>query len=266
MAGRTLAQMVRLDAPTTEDAPVATWDWIECGCGVVFYGLATRRRCMACRTGAVVVCEVEEEEQDDMRGIALGLDEEEIRRAFASGMTTAEICREVKVSATQFTHWCYRNKLRFPGVPTPNTAGVALLQSEIDATIPSALSGKDGQWHAEAPREATTEVHGLDVGDKTQDTMAGFSGADAGTLRRGDKVAVAVPDLGPVAAILPNPFRAAFREGRLILPIRIEGSRIVLREPEVEGDITEVEAAHVLAWLRGWAEQRKGVEIVVEAS
>ena len=268
MAGRTLAQMVGLDAPTTEDAPAAMWGWIECGCGSVFYGPATRRRCMTCRTGAVVVREVEDDEegQEDMRGRQLGLDEEEVRTAFASGMPAAEVCRKSKVSASQFAHWCYRNRLKFPGVPTPSTAAVAALQAEIDRLTLMAPSGEDSQWHREAPKGATTDVHAPAVGDKTQDAMAAFSRADAGTLRMGGgKVAVAVSDVGPGAEPLPDPFRAAVREGGLILPLRVEGTRIIVVDDwMVDGDITDVEAELALGWLRDRLQGRKGVEVVVE--
>ena len=290
MAGRTRAQMVGLDAPTTEDAPAAMWGWIECGCGSVFYGPATRTRCMTCRTGAVVVREVEDDEegQDDMRGRQLGLDEEEGRTAFASGMTAAEVCRKSKVSASQFAHWCYRNHLKFPGVPTPNTAAVAALQAEIDRLEQVMVSTQSPAREVEAPAEAAREVQNMpgNIPPVTEDpALSSATWPDhpcAAMQPRLEEIPVVEQ---PCAPLLPNhpamtpasipatlteaihivsPFRQAVREGGLVLPIRIEGSRIVLREPEVEGDITEVEAAHVLAWLRGWLQERGGVEVVVE--
>ena len=253
MAGRTLAQVAGLDDPTTEDAPAATWDFRACACGVKFFGPATRTQCLVCRIGATTVVRIGRgvSEDDEAEGNSempqsLGVDEARVREMIQRGTPAAVACHALGLTAKQFAFWCYRNHVKYPGVPTPNTAAVAMLQAEADQ-IPETT----------AEPSSTTEP----------DPLPEPSAEDAHAMEPTAPVPTAVPL--PVAAPveprpLPNPFRQPLREGGLVLPIRIEGNRIVLREPEVEGDITEVEAAHVLAWLRGWLQERGGVEVVVE--
>jgi|GEM_PF-3844401 len=287
---RTLAQVTGLDDPTTEDVPAVAWDFRACVCGVVFYGPASRTRCMACRTGAVVARESDEDDEEGQGPMAelLGIDEASVRQSARAKEPAAEVCRRFGVNASQFVNWCYRKRIDYPGAPRPNTLAVAALQAEIEAptapvTILPPAAAIEAQIRAEVEADADLER------DRQAVVAAAAVLAEQASVAVADSVVavsqpepeealvvddmlalVAAPETMPEAApetepeALPNPFRAAVREGGLILPIRIEESRIVIREPEIEGSITDVEAEHVLAWLRGWMQERAGVEVVVE--
>ena len=155
-----------------EPAPVVPWGWRECGCGVVFYGPASRTRCMVCRTGFEVVrvglgrAEDDEEASEDMAR-PLGIDRSAVAEAMRLGTPAAALCVRLGLNAAQFAGWCYRQQIRYPGVPVPQTQAVDALQDEIDRLL-SVSPSTATDLPAQAPRipayfandERSTEVRG----------------------------------------------------------------------------------------------------------
>lgn len=56
------------------------------------------------------------------------------------GISAAEVCVRLKVTAKQLVSWCYRNNTTYPGLPK-GTKSVAVLQSQVDAAIPGRVGG-----------------------------------------------------------------------------------------------------------------------------
>jgi len=52
------------------------------------------------------------------------------------GISVAEVCVRLKVTAKQFVGWCQRNDTTYPGIPAQGTKGVAALQAQVDAAAP----------------------------------------------------------------------------------------------------------------------------------
>ena len=285
-ARRSLAEILG-DADPAEDAPVAKWGWRECGCGAVFLAPEGRAKCVVCRTGFEVVrvgrgvSEDEPEEGDGEMAQALGIDEARVQQMIADGVPAARACREFRVTAIQFASWCYRKRVNYPGVPMPNTSGVATLQDEIDELsrprrIVSATAALKAQIEAQVSTAPAPEpeIPAPTPGPSVADVVALHAAAVAPDPTPEEAPAPEQPAAPTLPADIPAaaepvtivPFRRPVREGGVIFGVRVEGSRIIVGDILVEGDITDFEAEVVLRWIRDKLMERKGAEIVAEAA
>lgn len=282
---------LRFDEEPTEDAlPGLPWIMRPCACGVVFYGPARRTECVACRTGSVVACEVEDDDEEEAP-VAIA-DPNTIRDAARAGIAPAQLCRDLGLTAAQLVRLCARRGIKYPGVPVSAYGQRAVaLQQAIDSgrtvtgasPAPAAVitetepisedATAEVELDAQAPRidgeSALHEAIGpVRDSDCTVELSTAQITADCSNLEEASVVeqtaAVAVPEAVPVALAPAGPFRQAVREGGLILPIRVEGTRIIVIDDwMVDGEITDAEAEMALAFVRGRLADRPGVEVVV---
>lgn len=176
--------------------------------------------CLGCRTKGEV---------DMPRGFtaanALPIRAEDVRRWTAEGCGREEIARRLRVTPKQLADWCFNH-----GVPKPPLVG----------DIPPARLLADVTVKADASETRVTPSAPDARADTSQETHH-------------DLIAeYLAPDVPPVAAAPPatSPYRRREREGGIVLPIRVEGARVIVGDPEVEGDITDVEVAVVAREIR----------------
>lgn len=265
-ARRSLAQLLGTEEPTQE-APPAKWGWRPCeGCGAVFLAPEGRTHCLTCRLpGAKVIrvgrgrTEDEIEEGEDEMAQGLGIDTERVASMIKRQQPAALSCHTLGVTAVQFAHWCYRNHVKYPGVPTPNTAAVAALQAEIDRLEQAPVSTQSPAQAIAAQIRAAVDVEAAAELEQPQPAPE-----EAPAVEQTAAIAP-VPEAAPVPVTAVSPFRSPVREGGLVLPIRIEGNRIfVIDEWMVDGDITDVEAELALSKVRDILQGRGNIEVVVE--
>ena len=153
---------------------------------------------------------------------ALPIDKAAVRRWAGEGLDRDEIAARLRITTKQLVAWCHNHHVPLPPMAGEAATATTPARALVDVTIKADASETRVTPSApEAPAETSQETH--------HDLIAEYL----------------APDVPPAAAepLATSPYRRREREGGIVLPIRVEGARGVVGDPEVEGDITDVEVA-----------------------
>ena len=180
---------------------------------------------------------------------ALPIDKAAVRRWIGEGLDREEIAGRLRVTPKQLVAWCHNHHVPLPPMAGEAATATPPARALVDVTIKADAS--ETRVTPSAP-EAPAEPEG-DTAEATsreewtsppaaiaQEQYAPAALAVAGVARR------VLQDMEPPPVDAPavgSPFRKRDREGGIVIPVTVEGSQVVVGDPEVEGDITDVEVA-----------------------
>lgn len=179
---------------------------------------------------------------------ALPIDADAVRRWTAEGLDREEIAGRLRITVQQLRGWCYNH-----GMPVPRKAGEAQGYFEIipptegaEGKVETVASIPDGSEETQVAPSAPEIPAEMSREEWTSSPTAITQEQYAPAARIVAEAARNIRQESALRNVVPSgesPFRTREREGGIVLPIRVEGARVIVGDIEVEGDITDVEVA-----------------------